>query len=435
MIEGCKQTEVGMIPEDWDIAALSGLVDESRSIRYGIVQPGKFDPQGRYMIRGQDYSRGWVAPPDLFRVSPGVEEAFSNARVRAGDVLMTIVGASTGRVAVVPDWLNGANLTQTTARIAIDGSRADSSYCSHVLSSWCGVRQVQQYIKGGAQPGLNCGDIEKFKIPLPPTKAEQESIAEALGDADVLIESLEQLLAKKRHLKQGAMQELLNGKRRLPGFEVKPGYRQTEVGIIPKDWEVRAIEDFASIKTGPFGTLLKASEYATGEGVPLISVGEIREGFFRVTGNTPRVSETVTKRLPQYVLRTGDIVFGRKGGIDRSALIRHRQDGWFLGSDGIAIRPLPTCDHEYLAHQFQNSRVQNWLKQNAIGTTMPSLNQEILGRVEIPLPPTKPEQEAISEILSDIDLEVGQLDAKLAKSQKLKRGMMQELLTGRVRLA
>src|SRR5882672_11735358 len=95
-------------------------------------------------------------------------------------------------------------------------------------------------------------------------------------------------------------------------YLARPGYKRTEVGVIPKDWEVKAIHQFAAIMTGPFGTLLKASEYSDGDGVPLISVGEIRQGFLRITDDTPRVSKTVTRRLPQYVLRRGDIVFGRK---------------------------------------------------------------------------------------------------------------------------
>ena len=99
------------------------------------------------------------------------------------------------------------------------------------------------------------------------------------------------------------------------------------MGVIPEDWAVRSVHEFATIRTGPFGTLLKASEYSAGDGVPLISVGEIRQGFLRITDHTPYVSDTVTRRLPQYVLRKGDIVFGRKGGVDRSALIRSGQEG------------------------------------------------------------------------------------------------------------
>lgn len=217
-------------------------------------------------------------------------------------------------------------------------------------------------------------------------------------------------------------------------YQVKPAFKQTEVGVIPEDWVTKSILELASIKTGPFGTLLKAAEYSGGDGVPLISVGEVREGFLRITDHTPRVPEAVVRRLPQYVLKKGDIVFGRKGGVDRSALIRANQEGWFLGSDGISVRPVAGCHSEYLGLQFQSARVKEWLLQNAIGTTMPSLNQSILGNVVVPLPPTKAEQQAIAEALGDADALIESLEQLLAKKRQIKQGAMQELLTGKKRL-
>ena len=212
---------------------------------------------------------------------------------------------------------------------------------------------------------------------------------------------------------------------------VKPGFKQTEVGVIPEDWEVKSIHEFAVIKTGPFGTILKASEYSGNSGVPLVSVGEIREGFLKITDKTPHVPEAVVRRLPQYVLKKGDIVFGRKGGVERSALIREEEDGWFLGSDGISIRPSKQCHDKYLALQFQSRRIQGWLIQNATGTTMASLNQRILRDVGVPLPPNKAEQEVIAEALSDMDALIEYLEQLIAKKRQIKQGAMQELLTGK----
>jgi type I restriction enzyme, S subunit len=217
--------------------------------------------------------------------------------------------------------------------------------------------------------------------------------------------------------------------------EVRPGFKQTEVGVIPEDWNVEPLSKFASVQTGPFGTLLKASEYSESGGVPLISVGEIRQGFLRVTEHTPRVSQATTRRLPQYVLKTGDIVFGRKGGVERSALIREDQKGWFLGSDGINVRPFSDHDNAYIAFQFQTLRVQRWLLQNALGTTMPSLNQDVLKRVSVVFPRKKKEQEAIAEALGDADALIDALEPLLAKKRNLKQGAMQELLTGKRRLS
>lgn len=216
-------------------------------------------------------------------------------------------------------------------------------------------------------------------------------------------------------------------------MELKPGYKQTEAGVIPEDWRMKSIREFANIKTGPFGTLLKADEYSGSDGVPLISVGEIGPGRFRITEHTPLVPEKVVRRLPQYVLRAGDIVFGRKGAVDRSALVTQAEDGWFLGSDGISIRPTAKCHSPYLAAQFQSFEIQTWLLHNAIGTTMASLNQGILGRVKIPYAPL-PEQRAIAEALSDVDGLLGGLDRLIAKKRDLKQAAMQQLLTSQTRL-
>jgi len=131
-------------PDGWTTALLEELTDPARPIRYGIVQPGRFDPDGRYMIRGQDYSeaRGWARPGDFFRVSARVESRYRKARVRAGDLIITIVGAGTGYVETVPGWLDGANLTQTTARIAIRPDVASPQFCKYLLQSDIGSDQV-----------------------------------------------------------------------------------------------------------------------------------------------------------------------------------------------------------------------------------------------------------------------------------------------------
>lgn len=213
--EAFQKTDLGFIPSDWVLRQLGDLVDQSRSIRYGIVQPGKYDQNGRFMIRGQDYSKGWVEPSELFRVSAPIEERYKNARVATGDLIITIVGAGTGHVEAIPKWLDGANLTQTTARISIEANKADSVFVKYMLRAPVGTRQVSNYMKGAAQPGLNCGDINKFVVPLPPTLPEQTAIATVLTDMDAELTVLERRLAKTRALKQGMMQELLTGRTRL----------------------------------------------------------------------------------------------------------------------------------------------------------------------------------------------------------------------------
>jgi type I restriction enzyme S subunit len=426
---GYKQTEVGILPQDWCVITASDACSKIQDGTHFSPRQGGHD----YLyVTSKNVGFGYLDVSSASRIDTDQHRAiYKRCDVGRGDLLLTKDGANTGNAAL--NTLDEEfSLLSSVAFLRFQPDNYAAYFLQQVLTSR-GQRQIKDAMAGNAITRLTLAKIKKLRFPVPPTKTEQEAIAEALGDADALIESLEQLIEKKRKIKQGAMQELLTGKKRLPGFENLIGCKQTEAGVIPRDWEVRTIGHLAIIKTGPFGTLLKASEYSE-NGVPLISVGEIREGYLRITENTPRVSSAVTRRLPQYVLRTGDIVFGRKGGVQRSVLIRPQQNGWFLGSDGITVRPTKDCHNAYLALQFQSARVREWLLQNAIGTTMPSLNQDILRNVAVPVPPTRAEQECIAAVLNDMDADLAALEGKLGKARQLKHGMMQELLTGRTRL-
>jgi type I restriction enzyme S subunit len=157
-----------------------------------------------------------------------------------------------------------------------------------------------------------------------------------------------------------------------------------------------------SVQTGPFGTKLKASEY-TSTGVPVISVGEVGGGRIRLHDRTPKVDESVWGRMPEYILKEDDIVFGRKGAVERSAQIQAHEDGYFLGSDGIRVRLAErSCSPKFISYQLQDPVHKAWMIQHAAGTTMPSLNEGIIRRIPIQLPPL-PEQKAIAHVLGSLD--------------------------------
>jgi len=187
-----------------------------------------------------------------------------------------------------------------------------------------------------------------------------------------------------------------------------------------------------SIRTGPFGTTLRASEYSI-EGLPVVSVGEVGYGSFRLDEHTRRVGPEVRRRLPEYELHVGDIVFGRKGAVDRSATIREEQDGWFLGSDGIRVRLGAGVDPLFVGYALQAEPTRRWILHNATGTTMASLNQRLLESLPLRVPPNA-EQRAIVAALDDVSSFVTLLEGLVAKKRAIKQGMMQELLTGKTRL-
>jgi hypothetical protein len=264
---GYKQTEVGVIPEGWETRRLGDLLQTSRSVRYGIVQPGKFDASGCFMLRSQDYSKGWAGPDGMHKVSAELENQYRNARIRFNDLVITVVGAGIGQVVVVPDWLDGAILSRSTARIAVDEEQAARSFVRAFLEGPLGKRQILDCQKEGAQPVVSCLDLARFFVASPPL-SEQRAIATALSDVDALLGALERLIAKKRDLKQAAMQQLLTGQTRLPGFEVETGTQQTELGMLPKDWALKKIQNVCRLINGRG---FKPHEWQT-SGLPIIRI-------------------------------------------------------------------------------------------------------------------------------------------------------------------
>lgn len=170
----------------------------------------------------------------------------------------------------------------------------------------------------------------------------------------------------------------------------------------------------ATLKTGPFGTTLAASEYSE-SGVPVVSVGEVGDGQIVISDRTRRVGLGVTSRLNEYLLKADDIVFARKGSVERTARVREAEAGWLLGSDGLRLRVGRAADAAFVAFQLRSGTVREWLLQHAGGSTLRSLNQKTICRVPITLPPL-PTQRAIAEVL-------GALDDKIAANAAIARGV------------
>jgi len=391
---GYTQTEVGVIPEEWEVKELSALLEQSRGIRYGIVQPGKYDPRGCLMLRSQDYSKGWANPDDMHRVNSLLENQYRNARIRSSDLIMTIVGAGIGQVEVAPPWLDGAILSRSTARIAIDDKQAARRFIAAFLESPIGTRQILNCQKEAAQPVVSCRDLAKFLVPYP-SPPEQRAIAGALGDVDALLGALTQLIAKKRGLKQAAMQQLLTGQSRLPGFS--------------GEWEVKRLGDVSAIKTGK-----KNNEDKIEDG---------QYPFF--------VRSQTVERINSYSFEGEAILVPGEGGIGS---IFHYTNGRFDYHQRVYKISDFTAD-VCGAFVFFCMK-QTFSKQatrNSVKATVDSLRLPTFREFEF-LAPSVDEQAAIAAVLSDMDAELAALEQRLAKTRALKQGMMQELLTGRTRL-
>jgi type I restriction enzyme S subunit len=243
---GYKQTEIGVIPEDWETKKFS-------EIFFKIQDGTHFSPKirgGEYLyITSKNIRKGYIDLSQVEYIDRIQHEViFSSCAVQEGDILLTKDGANTGNAAI-NTISNEISLLSSVAFLRAEKQKNCHKFFLQQILANNFQKQIRDELSGNAITRLTLQKINKLKGICPPF-LEQKAIAKVLSDTDALIESLDQLIAKKKAIKQGAMQELLTGKRRLPGFAKSTGYKLTELGVIPEDWEVKRLGDLAKIFRG-----------------------------------------------------------------------------------------------------------------------------------------------------------------------------------------
>ncbi len=402
---GYKLTEVGAIPEDWGGATLGDL---TVMMTNGFVGTAR-----RHYARNDNgvlYIQGYNVEENSFNLHgiKFVTEEFHKAHMKSclqsGD-LLTVQTGDIGLTTVVPDQLAGSNCHALIIS-RLDRKSASPAFLSYYLNSQLGRSRLKLIQTGTTMKHLNVGDMLQFLVPLPPTKAEQEAIAEALGDADALIESLEQLIAKKRLLKQGAMRELLRPKH---------GWVRKNLG------ELGSIQRGASPR--PIDSPIWFDDNST---IGWVRISDItRAGMF--------LRETTQRLSPLGVQNSRPV--------NRGSLIMS-----ICATIGRPIiTEIDTCIHDgfvvfdrlrankYFLYYILKSIESGWTKHGQTGSQM-NLNTTLINRTEVATPQTKGEQQEIAEVFFSMDAEIAALESKLAKASDIKQGMMQNLLTGKIRL-
>lgn len=409
-----KQTEVGMIPCDWVVVRLNDSVMFLDSQRIPIKDSDRKKMTGHYPYYGAsgiiDYVDKYIFDDDLILLG----EDGANIIDRSSELAFVIHGKC---------WINNhAHVLKPNEDFNID-------YLANYLESL----KYDQYNTGTAQPKLNrnkCGIIPIVKPPL----EEQKHIAQALSDVDAVISTTEKLVAKKKALKQGTMQTLLSGKMRIQnGKWIKTThFKQTELGPIPQEWEVKGILGSYFLKGRIGWQGLKASEFKK-SGPYLVTGTDFKNG--RVNWDTCyHITEERYSEDKALHVEINDILITKDGTIGKVAYIDKKPDKVSLNSHLLIIRPLKdNLINLYLFYVLNSKYFFNYYQQEQTGTTMASLSQEKISKFKYPLPP-KDEQIAIVTVLSDMDTEIATLETKLAKYRQLKTGMMQQLLTGKIRL-
>ncbi len=415
---GYKQTELGVIPEDWsvvDYVSFGQVIDGDRGFHYPSV--GELGDSGHclFLNAGNVTKRGFRFAECQF-ISAEKDKKLHKGKLARGDVVLTTRG-TLGNFAYFEDRVPHEQIRINSGMVILRNTSptVDNSYQYLVLGSRIVESQIERLSFGSAQPQLTVRGISTLRIPVPPTLAEQEAIAEALSDADAHIESLEQLVAKKRQLKQGAMQELLHPKQRD---------------------QVRLLRDVSCLKGRIGWQGLKQAEFTSNEDEPFLITGmNFKDGEIR-WNEVYHVSEARFEMAPEIQLMPGDLLMTKDGTIGKLLYIDAipHPGKASLNSHLLLFRPIKrSYNPKYLYYQLRSRRFQDFIELSKSGTTFFGLSQAAVGNYPVLLPPIE-EQNRIATILSDLDAEIAVLDASLGKARQIKQGMMQELLTGRIRL-
>jgi type I restriction enzyme S subunit len=410
MVEEYKKSESDKYPTNWEIKNIEDL-----SIKVGSGQTPTggervYKTQGRYFIRSQNVGWGKLILNDVAFIDEQTHNSFNSTEIFEQDVLLNITGASIGRSAIANSKITGGNVNQHVCIIRASKSN-DPEYLNHFLLSNYGQKQIGAFQAGGNRQGLNFSQIKSLKVPIPPTKTEQTAIATALNDADNLILALEQLIAKKKAIKQGAMQELLKPK---------------------KGWEAKKLGNI--IQSMQLGGNYTNSD--RDNGLPLIKMGNIQRGKISLSKVEYIINDN-TRNVDK--LEYGDLLFNTRNTLElvgKVAIWRNELPLAYFNSNlmRIKFKENIVASNFFMNALFNTKYIIGLLKDIAIGTTsVAAIYTRDLINLEIKFPNVQMQQE-IAQILSDMDAEIDQLEKRLEKQKHIKQGMMQVLLTGKIRL-
>ena len=389
--QGRKQAEARLCPRDWSAKRLGELASFVTSGSRGWAQ--FYAESGALFIRSQNVRDGRLHFDDVQHVLPPVGAEGNRTKVELHDLLITITGNSVGNVALVDESFAEAYISQHVGLVRFGRPAAGAYICRYLSPDSPGNPQIAGSQSGQSKPGLNLQNLRDFWIALPPTDQEQRVIAGALSDVDGLLGGLDRLIAKKRDLKQAAMQQLLTGQTRIPGYD--------------GEWDLKRLGNTVEIKKGQ---LITERGIVRGH-IPVVAGGK-QPAYFHSIAN--REGKTIT--ISASGASAGYINFYSMP---------------IFASDCSTIGEGAEYCIEFIYFLLQSQQERIYRAQT--GGAQPHIHPAHIAPLEYSMP-DRDEQAAIAAVLLDIDAELTALDARRDKTRALKQAMMQELLTGRTRL-
>jgi type I restriction enzyme S subunit len=392
---GYKQTEVGVIPEEWGFLPFNSIgtvIDGDRGVNYPSDQ--EFSDYGYclFLNAGNVTKNGFKFDECAF-ITREKDRKLSKGKLKRQDIVLTTRG-TVGNFAYFDASVPFDKLRINSGMVIL---RSESpaivpKFLYALLQSHPVGKQIERLSFGSAQPQLTVKGISRLGIIVPPIP-EQQAIVEVRSGVDALLRALDRLIAKKRDLKQAAMQQLLTGQTRLPGFT--------------GEWAMKTLESLCSMKSG--------------EGITSFRINE-QSGFPCYGGNGLRGYTSRWTHNGKFVL------IGRVGALCGN--VRSAEGKFFASEHAIVATPHSVVDQGWLCVVLDRMRLNQYSESSA----QPVLTVSKLLKLECIVPPSKAEQSAIAEVLSDMDAEIAALEQRREKTQALKQAMMQELLTGKTRL-
>lgn len=417
--EGYQKTEVGLIPESWNVVPLMYI---SEKIMVGIASSAThaYRNTGIPLLRNQNIKSNKLDDDDIIYISEDYEKGFLNKRLKEGDLLTARTGYP-GTTCLVPKIFENAQ-SFTTLITRLKSNSENPIYLSYFINSEKGQKFFTDNQIGGGQKNVNAATLKRFPVIVPPLN-EQQKIATALSDTDALISELEKLIEKKQAIKTATMQQLLTGKTRLPEFALREdgtpkAYKDSELGQIPENWEALS---FSEVCTFINGRAYGLHEWEK-RGTPVIRLQNLTgrgEDYYYSTLHLP------AKQYCDY----GDLLFmwsatfgpviwkGQKA-------IYHYHIWKIVCNEDV--------DKDFL-YLTLDDMTENLKRGSSSGGTMLHVTKEIMEGTLAIFPPYS-EQLKIASVLNGMIQEIEELTEKLTKLKNIKQGMMQELLTGKTRL-
>ena len=423
---------IGDVPEGWGVGKVKFYYDIQLGKMLSSEQTSVNQTLERYYCAGDVHFDG-VDESDLKEMWFDRGEKLAYA-AKVGDLLVVEGGAGAGGCAVVKKQNGDVFLQNSIMRLRAVGS-TDNGYLCYWMESLVKGGYVDLVCNKATIPHFTKQKLGGVIMPLPPL-VEQKRIATKLdrlcGCIDELAANLTKEIAALQDYRKSLITECVT-KGLNPKVKMKPSGVEW-IGKIPAGWTVMRTKYVSRVQTGPFGTQLSADSYTEdGSGVPCVNVKNIGDGVFRVD-DLDRVQEDVAERLVNYEIKRGDVIFARKGSVDKRTVAEEEQDGWILGSDSIGVRFDEDVLPRYACYYYGNGVMGQHLHKMAKGSTMPSMNAEIIGNLEIIIPPFD-EQCRIAALLDEkcavIDAKIAERKGQLEKLAEYRSSAIYEYVTGK----